>query len=74
MIIWLDAQVSPALAPWIKATFGVETQALKDVGLRDATDREIFQQAQTVGAIVMTKDADFVTLTTNTGRRPRSFG
>lgn len=29
MIIWLDAQLSPALAPWIHATFGLEALALR---------------------------------------------
>jgi len=42
MIIWLDAQLSPTLAPWIQSNFGVEVHALRDVGLRDSTDREIF--------------------------------
>ena len=71
MIIWLDAQLSPALATWIQATFGVEARALRDVGLRDATDREIFRQAQEAGAIVMTKDSDFVTMHDQYGAPPQ---
>ncbi len=59
MIIWLDAQISPALAPWIQSTFGVETHALRDTGLHDATDKAIFQAAQAAGATVMTTDSDF---------------
>ena len=59
MIIWLDAQLPPALAPWIHANFGIEARALRDVGLRDGTDREIFCAARVAGAIVMTKDSDF---------------
>jgi predicted nuclease of predicted toxin-antitoxin system len=62
MILWLDAQLSPALAPWIQATFDVETHALRDVGLRYATDEAIFEAARAAGATVMTKDSDFVTL------------
>lgn len=50
MIIWLDAQLSPSLAPWIQSTFMVETHALRDVGLRDATDRAIFNAAKAAGA------------------------
>lgn len=42
MIIWIDAQLSPALANWIETTLGIKARALRDVGLRDATDREIF--------------------------------
>ena len=50
MIIWLDAQLPPALAAWLQATFGVDARALRDVGLRDATDQEIFRAAQAAGA------------------------
>lgn len=71
MIIWLDAQLSPALAPWIHATFGLEALALRDVGLRDSTDREIFCAAKEAGAIVMTKDSDFVTLHSQLGAPPQ---
>lgn len=60
MIVWLDAQLSPALAPWIESTFGVESYALRDLGLREATDEEIFQAAKAAGAALMTKDSDFV--------------
>ena len=38
MILWLDAQLSPALARWISDTFGVVTQAVRDLGLREAKD------------------------------------
>jgi predicted nuclease of predicted toxin-antitoxin system len=71
MIIWLDAQLSPALAPWIKSKFCVETKALRDIGLRDATDGEIFTAARLAGAIVMTKDSDFVTLHHHKGAPPQ---
>ena len=42
MIFWIDAQLSPQFAPWLAARFGVTTHAVRDLGLRDATDREIF--------------------------------
>lgn len=71
MIIWLDAQLSPALAPWIRANFGVEARALREVGLRDGTDREIFRAARSAGAIIMTKDSDFVTLHSQLGAPPQ---
>ena len=62
MTIWIDAQLSPALALWIVRTFGVSAVALRDIGLRDATDREIFLAAKQQSTSVMTKDADFVKL------------
>jgi len=62
MIIWLDAQLSPVLAPWIQETFKVEAHALREPGLRDATDRAVFEAARQAGATIMTKDSDFVKL------------
>ena len=71
MIIWLDAQLPPALAGWVQSTFGVDASALRDMGLRDATDQEIFRAAKAAGAIVMTKDSDFVTLQLRYGAPPQ---
>ena len=71
MTIWIDAQLSPALALWIVQTFGVAALALRDVGLRDATDREIFLAAKQQSRIVMTKDADFVKLLDALGPPPQ---
>ena len=62
MIIWLDAQLSPVLVRWIQSMFEVETHALRDLKLRDATDEAIFHAARAAGATVMTKDGDFVKL------------
>jgi predicted nuclease of predicted toxin-antitoxin system len=59
LTIWIDAQLSPDLARWITEQFRVEAQAVRDVHLRDAKDREIFEAARRAGAVVMTKDADF---------------
>jgi predicted nuclease of predicted toxin-antitoxin system len=44
MTIWVDAHLSPAIATWIASTFGVEAIALRDLGLRDAEDHEIFER------------------------------
>lgn len=62
MIIWLDAQFSPQLARWIAETFGGDCVHIRDLGLRDADDSEIFQKARDAGSVVMTKDEDFVRL------------
>jgi predicted nuclease of predicted toxin-antitoxin system len=71
MILWIDAQLSPALAPWLSSTFDISALALRDLGLRDATDREIFLTARRDGATVMTKDADFVRLLEDLGPPPQ---
>ena len=71
MVIWIDAQLSPAIAPWLAENFSVSAQALRDLGLRDATDREIFAAARNVSAVVMTKDSDFVKLLEELGSPPQ---
>jgi predicted nuclease of predicted toxin-antitoxin system len=71
MIIWLDAQLSPSAAAWITATFGIKAHAVRDLGLRDAKDTPIFQAARTAGAVVMTKDSDFVEMLQRLGPPPK---
>jgi predicted nuclease of predicted toxin-antitoxin system len=57
----IDAQLPPALAAWfIKA--GHEAAALRDVGLRDAEDAQIWEYAERTGSIIVTKDEDFAAL------------
>jgi len=46
MTIWLDAQLSPAIAPWISAQFSMTALAVRELGLRDSKDREIFLAAK----------------------------
>jgi len=58
MILWIDAQLSPAIATWISKSFALAAMPLRDAGLRDATDREIFLAARREGAVVMTKGGD----------------
>ena len=71
MKIWLDAQISPDIAQWFSATYGVEALPVKDLGLRDATDREIFLVAREARAVVLTKDRDLVDLATQLGSPPQ---
>ena len=59
VILWLDAQLPPALAPWLQEKLSISAEAVRDLGLRDASDEEIFRAAKKAGAIVLTKDADF---------------
>jgi predicted nuclease of predicted toxin-antitoxin system len=69
--IWVNAQLSPAIATWITSTFGIEAVALRDLELRDAEDAEIFEAAKATDAIVMTKDSDFVDLVERLGAPPQ---
>jgi predicted nuclease of predicted toxin-antitoxin system len=58
MIVWIDAQFSPALATWLTNTFSVDAVAIRDLKLRQAKDKEIFEAARVNNAVVMTKDSD----------------
>ena len=71
MIVWLDAQLSPRLARWIEETFGVECLHVRDLGLRNAEDPEIFQKARDAVSVVMTKDEDFIRLVERNGPPPQ---
>jgi predicted nuclease of predicted toxin-antitoxin system len=71
MIIWLDAQLPPSMASWITHEFSVSATAVRDLGLRNAKDHEIFFAARQANAVVMTKDVDFVHLVEKFGPPPR---
>ena len=70
MKIWIDAQLPPALAPWLEATFQIGAAAVRDLGLRDASDEDIFRAATAERAVLMTKDRDFVELVRQRGSTP----
>ena len=74
MTIWVDAQMSPAIATWISSNYTVSGVAIRDLGLRDAEDKEIFEAARQEKAVVMTKDSDFVLLLDNWGHRLSNLG
>ena len=69
-MIWLDAQLSPRVAGWIRETLGHDAKALRDIGLRDAEDEEIFQRGKHDDVILLTKDKDFVDLVARLGPPP----
>jgi predicted nuclease of predicted toxin-antitoxin system len=70
--IWIDAQLSPALAAWINRTYDdITTQSVRAVGLRDAEDEEIFQAAREASIIMMSKDSDFLNLLDRYGPPPK---
>jgi len=71
MKIWIDAQLSPSLAQWITNTLGITAIAIRDLGLRDAKDFEIFQAARQANVAVLTKDSDFLHLLAQHGPPPR---
>lgn len=71
MTIWLDAQLPPQLAEWIKMEIAVEAVAIRDLGLRDASDKMIFTAARDANAILMSKDSDFIEMVIRFGSPPK---
>jgi len=71
MTIWIDAQLSPAIAFYIESNFNAKATALRDLDLRDAEDEEIFIAAKNSNVVVMTKDNDFISLLDRFGSPPK---
>lgn len=71
MRLWIDSQLSPAIATWICSSLSIPAVALRDLGLRDATDHQIFLAARQHGVTVVTKDGDFVRLLESLGAPPQ---
>lgn len=71
MKFWVDAQLPPQLASWLSSVYGVEALSLRELGLRDATDIEIFRAAQRAGIVLISKDSDFVELVSHHGTPPQ---
>jgi predicted nuclease of predicted toxin-antitoxin system len=61
----VDNQLPPALARLIEFDFGTEASHVRDVGLRDACDAEVWAYATSSGYIVISKDEDFVRMVLN---------
>lgn len=71
-LFWLDNQLSPAIARWMAERFpDTKAHAIRDLGLADARDLEIFEAAFAAGAIVVSKDADFRELIDSHGDGPQ---
>ena len=71
MKLWLDAQIAPAMAVWLRMRFDIDAVPVRDIGLRDAEDAEIFAAAKEARVVVMTKDSDFVELQERLGPPPQ---
>jgi predicted nuclease of predicted toxin-antitoxin system len=69
--LWLDAQIAPAMAVWLRMRFDIDAVPVRDIGLRDAEDAEIFAAAKEARVVVMTKDSDFVELQERLGPPPQ---
>lgn len=71
MKFWIDAQLSPGLAPWIKNTFDVDAFSVQWLKFQETSGRGIFLATREAKAVVMTKDYDFVELLDQPGPPPQ---
>ena len=70
MTLWIDNQLPPALAGWMRSTFSIECLPVRDLNLHRASDSEIFAAARAANVVVMSKDADFAELLDRHGPPP----
>lgn len=71
MILWIDAHLSPQMASWLKQSFNLDAYHVRDLGLGNSEDEEIFAAARKPTYVVMTKDIDFTFLLDRLGPPPQ---
>jgi predicted nuclease of predicted toxin-antitoxin system len=71
MTLWIDAQISPHLAPWLAKEFEIEVYSMEYLKLDEADDETIFEAAKKENAIVLSKDEDFLNLYRRLGAPPK---
>ena len=59
MTLWLDAHLSPRIARWVTERFRITAKPLRDLGLREAEDPDLWTAARDARVVLVTKDADF---------------
>lgn len=57
----IDTNLPPALADWLRSN-GHEAEHTLALGMASASDRSIRSHARAIGAVIVTKDEDFVLL------------
>jgi predicted nuclease of predicted toxin-antitoxin system len=65
----VDAQLPPAVALWLREA-GHDGQAVREIGLREADDGDIWNHALANGAVIITKDEDFPARAEQTSTAP----
>lgn len=69
--VWVDAQLPPALAGWLRDLGESQAAHVQDLGLLSAEDLEIYEKARLADAVVITKDSDFIQIQDRKGPPPR---
>ncbi len=76
MKLWVDAQLPPAIAPWIAAQFHIACVHVRETGLGSSPDEVIFRSLRDhpdARPVVLTKDDDFVDLVTRLSPPPQEL-
>ena len=71
MKVWLDAQLSPVLANWMRATFDLTVFPMRAMGMFKVQRGKTVGRAIKEADIVITKDKDFVALLERLGPPPQ---
>lgn len=71
MKLWVDAQLPPAIAPWIAENFQIECEHIRETSLAAASDHEIFAALRDPGQVIVSKDEDFADLVTRLDPPPQ---
>lgn len=56
---YLDAQLPPSLAGWLRQECGWNVKHIFELDLTDCSDESIFKSIAHEGAVLLTKDIDF---------------
>ena len=65
---WLDNHLSPSLAIWMGETFpSVTARSVRNLGLGQASDSQIFEAAFAANAVMISKDSDFAAFAQGSG-------
>jgi predicted nuclease of predicted toxin-antitoxin system len=71
LVVWIDAQLPPAMTRWLAEVPGVTAHHTSDLGLLGARDSAIWDAARAAGAVIITKDTDFVERVERLGPPPQ---
>jgi predicted nuclease of predicted toxin-antitoxin system len=72
-LVWIDAQLPPSLAQWLRSEYGTDAMHVEALGLHRAHDSEIFTAARAAqdSVVIVTKDDDFAKLLDQHGPPPQ---
>ena len=68
---WIDENLPPALAQWFSWQEGLRGEHLRQLGMQEMLDQEIYLRAREAAAVIVTKDDDFSNLVATLGPPPQ---